>query len=420
MMLRFLVGLTTFLLLLSHRLTEGKEVLPPEAYLNRTIYPALKDYRDRKPEFAMGLLSDLQYADQDEHKRRHFRMSLPKLQHAIAEMNANRTHLDLVFHLGDLVDHSIHKYLPVVAPVLKELRYPFYNVLGNHDYLLTDEKNFELIPAMLNMPARYYSLDAGPSKSYRLVVLDGNDISYYATERNSPKRREADKIYNALKGRRARNANKFNGALGEKQVEWMKKELGGACRRKQRVVILVHHPMRPKDEPTNLWNDIQIVPIIASFHCVAAVINGHAHKLLYDFHYTRYRNVWYITFGGMVQSPFTSFGFADFYPDMLHMHGLIFGRQIELTFNLSYRMLPTDVPTLESQEGEVRPTVVVSSLGPKEVEQTSSAVETFSPLHVKKGAKLEGIPESSGAAVFFWIATLIVVGAMLRRIFRRT
>lgn len=318
---------------------EAGEVLPPWSYLNRTVYPPIINYT-RKPHLAVGLISDVQYAEIEEFKRRHFKLSRGKLDQAIAEMNANRTHLDFVLHLGDLVDHDMAKYLPILKPILAKLKYPLYHVLGNHDFLGTAESKFSTIHQQLGMPSRYYSFLAGPSHfRYRFIVLDGNDLSLYSTISGSPERKEAEAIYWSLKKRKAKNAQKFNGAIGGKQLEWLKAQLNETCSTPggQRAVIVLHHPMRPKNEPTNLWNDLVVVPIVSSYHCVVAVINGHAHRYIYDYHHyvkqgsnDRYpdHQIHFITFGGMVQSPFTSYGFADFYDNDLHIHGLIFGRAI--------------------------------------------------------------------------------------------
>jgi manganese-dependent ADP-ribose/CDP-alcohol diphosphatase len=316
----------------------GREVLPAIAYVNRTIYPAIINYsaRGAYPNLAIGLLSDVQYADREEKERRHFKLSLSKLQHAVREFNANRTHLDCVIHLGDLVDSDMKLYLPHLQPVLDELKYPLYQVLGNHDFLGMPEDSFDSVHKMLKMPARYYSLLAGPSKRYRLIMMDGNDLAFYSTVTGTQKRKDTEVMYRGVKNRRAKNAKLFNGGVGQEQMEWLKKELQAACDSGQLAFIFIHHPMRPKDEPTNLWNDIAMVPVITAYPCAAAVINGHAHKYLYDFHHTRHRHVHFITFGGMVQSPFTTFGFADIYDDRLHIHGLIFGREIDNNYNLSY------------------------------------------------------------------------------------
>ena len=321
----------------------AEEVLPPIAYVNRTMYPPLMAYPVR-PHLAMCILSDIQYADQDEKKRRHFRKSLDKLNHAVDEMNANRTHLDLVVHLGDLVDHSMERYLPTVEPVLRRIKYPFYQLLGNHDFLMTEETKFNTLFSKLGMPSRYYSLTCGENKAYRLVMLDGNDIAFYSTPTNSPQRKEAEGWLHMLKKRRAKNAQKFNGAIGSSQMSWLRNELREACNSSQRVLVLLHHPLRPRGEPTNLWNDLELVNVLGEYPCVIATLNGHAHKFLYDFHHTTVRDIHFVTFGGMVQSPFTSWGFVDVYEDVLHIHGLVFGRAIDFKYNISSSRTPSRVP----------------------------------------------------------------------------
>lgn len=298
------------------------------------MYPPIPKY-EKRPQLSLGILSDVQYADQEEHQRRHFRKSLDKLAHAVDEMNANRTHLDMVLHLGDLVDHSMERFLPAVEPILRKLRYPLYQLLGNHDFLGSPEATFSSLHTKLGMPGRYYSISAGPSKAYRLVMLDGNDIALYSTETGSSKRNLAYEWKATLKRKRRKNAQKFNGALSDEQIVWMKHQLSEACNASQRVLLFLHHPMRPVGEPTNLWNDLEVVPIVTSFPCVVAVINGHAHKFLYDFHHTKFRDVHFVTFGGMVQSPFTSWGFVELYDDIMHVHGLVFGRAIDYRFNIT-------------------------------------------------------------------------------------
>ncbi len=347
----------------------AEEVLPPAAYENRTLYPPLMSYPLR-PHLAMAILSDIQYADQDEKKRRHFRKSLEKLEHAVAEMNANRTHLDLVVHLGDLVDHSMDRYLPTVEPVLKRIKYPFYQLLGNHDFLMTEETKLDGLFARLGMPSRYYSVTVGLGKAYKLVMLDGNDIAFYSTVTNSGRRREAEQWLHTLKKRRAKNAQKFNGAIGSVQIEWLRKELSESCNASQRVLVLLHHPLRPRGEPTNLWNDLELVSILSEYPCVIATLNGHAHKFLYDYHHTVVRDIHFITFGGMVQSPFTSWGFVDVYEEVLHVHGLVFGRAIDLRYNIAPSRTPSTVAPAPPANGVDTPLlftgqpVEVSSLAP--------------------------------------------------------
>jgi predicted phosphodiesterase len=251
-----------------------------------------------------------------------------KLRSAVDDMNVNRT-LDLVVHLGDLVDHAMHKNLGPIMDILKSLKAPLFHVLGNHDF---EEEDIDKVPKMLGLQSRYYTFT---QKNYRFVVLDGNDLSLYATHPGTTKRKLSEDMYNALKRRRTKNAQYFNGGLDKDQMEWMKGELDAGCKADQRVIVLVHHPMRPKDEPTNLWNDLDVVRVIISYPCVVAVVNGHAHKFLYDFHHAVHGDVHFITMGGMVQSPFTSYGYLDVFEDELHLHGLIFGRAISYRYDIS-------------------------------------------------------------------------------------
>jgi hypothetical protein len=400
----------------------AREILPPEAYINRTLYPPVLRY-PIKPQLSLGILSDVQYADQEEFKRRHFRKSLEKLDHAVKEMNANRTHLDMVIHLGDLIDHTMEKYLPVVEPILKQLRYPLFQLLGNHDFLNTAETKFGDIHKMLGMPARYYSLTAGPGRSYRLVMLDGNDIALYSTRSGSPERLLAYKWKALLRQRRRKNGQKFNGALGEQQIEWMKQQLSEACNASQRVFIFMHHPVRPVGEPTNLWNDLEVVPIITAYPCVVAVFNGHAHKFLYDFHHTKFRDVHFVTFGGMVQSPFTSWGLIDVYEKVLHVHGLVFGRAISFHYDISTHaatardLAASAVDTAVRNPVEVTSVAPVSSSTPGLVERALERVRYGRSEDVTSDVH-DGLSSTTAQAIFL-TSLSVLLGVWLMRFRRR-
>lgn len=397
--------------------SDAAEVLPPSAYLNRTMYPPIIRY-DVKPQLSLGILSDVQYADQDEHQRRHFRKSLDKLRHAVEEMNANRTHLDMVLHLGDLVDHSVDRFLPAVEPILKSLKYPLYQLLGNHDFLGSPEDAFERIHMKLGMPARYYSLNAGPSKSYRLIMLDGNDIALYSTKTDSAKRKLAYEWKAALKRKHRKNAQKFNGALSDEQIVWMRHQMSEACNQSQRVLIFLHHPMRPVGEPTNLWNDLEVVPIITSYPCVVGVVNGHAHKFLYDFHHTMFGDVHFVTFGGMVQSPFTSWGFVEVYQDTMHVHGLVFGRAIDLRYDIR-RAAPSKVRDVNAG---IPNDAADAQLGSRQV-----TVESVAPLSAGNGASIDdrttavaiAVDDGIGGTQFVFALPLVVVALTWVVVYRR-
>lgn len=197
---------------------------------------------------------------------------------------------------------------------------------------------------------------------FRLIFLDGNDISTYATKATSEKRRLAERMIGNLKKLRAKNAQAFNGGISDEQILWLKQELGAACRTGQRAVVMLHHAVMPKGDRTNLWTDKSLVETIVQFHCAVAIFNGHAHKFNYDFVLSRARQVHVVTFGGMVQSPFQSYAFADFYDDELHVHGLVFGRQIEYHLNLiPHGSVAPSGAGADDDKKKPAPTVVSSS-----------------------------------------------------------
>ncbi len=384
-------------------------------------YPTVHRYDGPRgrPQLALGVVSDVQYADRDEEERRHFRLSPGKVAQCVAELNANRSHLDLVVHLGDLVDSDMARNGPPMLALLAKLRFPLYHVLGNHDYLGTPEDRLDSVHEALGMPRRYYSIAAGKGNRYRLIVLDGNDLSTYATARDSPRRAAADAMLRTLSRLGAKNGKTFNGGVGDEQLAWLRRQLGEACAARQRAVVLIHQGLRPKGERTNLWNDRAVVDAVTSFHCLVAVFNGHAHKFLYDFQYTRHRQVHFVTFGGIVQSPFTSFAFADFYDDELHVHGLVFGRQIEYHLSLAMHAKPPadgdadDNTTSQLQHRVSTPTLISPVIGP-----TLDGASLVTRAALSSVAPGDEDAASSAVIVEFALvaaAAIAVAGWLLRR-----
>ncbi|KAH9599223.1 Calcineurin-like phosphoesterase domain [Trypanosoma melophagium] len=301
---------------------EAREVLPPWAYLNRTLYPILPVY-DRRPLLSIGILSDIQYANREEASRRHFRLSLGKVKHAVNEMNANRTHMDLVMHLGDTVNDKIEVNLPAIDSLLKGLHFPFYQMLGNHDFQLVVEAKRDDVPRLLGMPARYYNL------------------SSYATRKGTARRSEAEAMIRLH--RRRKSMRDFNGGIGERQMRWLRSQLEYASSQGLVALVFCHMPMYPSGDLLNLWNDVEVVQLVSQYPCVAAVITGHTHRWAYTALPVAHRDgsftIHFISFGGIVQSPFTSWGFVELYENELHVHGLSFGRAVDHRLQINKSVL---------------------------------------------------------------------------------
>ncbi|EKF33048.1 serine/threonine protein phosphatase, putative [Trypanosoma cruzi marinkellei] len=315
------------------------EVLPPEAYENRTMYPVIPTY-DLPPLLSIGVLSDIQYADEEENSRRHFHLSPGKVEHAVKEMNANRTHMDLVMHLGDTVNRDITRNLQVIDLLLKKLHFPFFQLLGNHDFLGLGEEHRDHVYRLLRMPARYYSLQVGEGGAFFLIVLDGTDLSVFATKAGTARRAETNGMMHRYRHRK--NMLDFNGGIGEEQMQWLRMQLEYASKQKMVVLVFCHFPMYPYDDELNLWNDVEVVRLLSKYSCVAAVVSGHTHRFEHDKLVVAQKNgnftIHFVKFGGIVQSPFTSWGFIEAYETELHLHGLNFGRAFE--YRLPIRGVP--------------------------------------------------------------------------------
>ena len=87
-------------------------------------------------------------------------------------------------------------------------------------------------------------------------------------------------------------------------------------------------PLRPKDDPHNLWNDQEIIDIIEQNLDIVAFINGHNHSGGHVFK----NGIHYITLFGMVDTPISSYGILEFYKDSLMLRG--YGNQKNIRIEL--------------------------------------------------------------------------------------
>ena len=245
-------------------------------------------------EFAFGAMADCQYKDSDPRGVRHYRASLKKLEAAVAHLNT----MDLAFviHLGDFIDGGFDSF-DAVSPTYAKLKMPRYHALGNHDFAVAPEKKAD-VPARMGMPARYYDFAV---KGWRFIVLDGNDISMISRPSGSDEYKQAQAMCQELKLRKATNAYSWNGAVGAKQMDWLKARLAAATKAGERVVIFCHFPVFPANAH-NLWNDHEVIETIESHDCVVAYMNGHNHAGNYGVK----NGIHYVTVAGMVDTADTN------------------------------------------------------------------------------------------------------------------
>ena len=85
----------------------------------------------------IGIITDIQYADADQIGKRNYRGGIAKFLEAVGALE--EAGVDAIFNLGDSFDHDWES-LTAISELFQSIRIPFYKVLGNHDYMIPDEK----------------------------------------------------------------------------------------------------------------------------------------------------------------------------------------------------------------------------------------------------------------------------------------
>ncbi len=268
-----------------------------------------------QPPLRFGAIADCQYCDADS-PRRKYRLSPAKLQECIADFNSQE--LSHVVHLGDFIDRD-WKSFDVVAPIMDESKAPVRHVLGNHDFSVEDRYK-DRVPGRLGLESRYYSFIVG---QWRFIVLDSNDVSLYAYPKGSRKYNESLNTYQSL----GANLPKYNGGVGETQLNWLENELSDAGRMGQRVILHSHHPVYPPGSHV-VWNAEEVISLLEKHESVTAYINGHNHRGAYGFK----KGIHYVTLKGMVDTEETAYAVISIYEDRIEVRGK--GRQDELLLEI--------------------------------------------------------------------------------------
>uniref|UniRef100_A0A7N0U922 Calcineurin-like phosphoesterase domain-containing protein n=1 Tax=Kalanchoe fedtschenkoi TaxID=63787 RepID=A0A7N0U922_KALFE len=243
----------------------------------------------KRPLFSFGVISDVQYADIPDGRSflgvpRFYRHSIPVLQRAVRKWNEHQS-LKFVINFGDIVDGFCPRdqSLEAVEKVISEFE-KFngltYHMIGNHClYNLSRDK---LLP-QLKIPgsgcSAYY--DFSPCLGFRIVVLDGYDISAIGWPKDHPN------LLMALQFLQEKNPNSnknspdglvgldrrflmFNGAVGMQQLEWLDGTLRDATKLNQKVLVCCHVPLDPGSSSCTslLWNYDEVMSVIHKYSCV--------------------------------------------------------------------------------------------------------------------------------------------------------
>ena len=269
---------------------------------------------EKKPVFSFGLIADVQYCEGAPVGTRFYSKSLDKLTECVK--NFNTRDLSFVIQLGDLIDRDIDSYESVLS-VFNQINTKKYHVLGNHDYGV-EEVNKQQVPSKMGLNSRYYEFRLN---GWRMIVLDGNDLSYYAPAESREQIEETEALFQKIKDRGANNAHDWNGGLSSQQISWLEKNLNQASRSGEKVLLFCHFPVYPSREE-NLWNDVELIELLESYPCVLALLSGHYHHG----GYAKKRGIHYLTLQGMVETEeLNAYSVVEIYPDHLKVFG--FGRE---------------------------------------------------------------------------------------------
>ena len=273
---------------------------------------------EKKPYLKVGLVADPQYANKPTSGKRHYSETLWKLEEAIDTFNYYE--IDFVQNLGDIIDNKWESF-DAILPIYQKLKPGIenYQLLGNHEFSV-DSIYFKSILKRLSMPNYYYSYT---KKGWRFIVLDATEYSYYSNALHNNEISQIDFYYKKTNGQP--NNNLWNSAIGTAQQKWLKQEIESANLLGQKIIVFSHMPLRPKDDPHNLWNDYDIIEILEGSSNVIAYINGHNHG-----GDSKFKNgIHYITLFGMVDTKISSYGILEFYNDSLLLKG--YGNQKNIT-----------------------------------------------------------------------------------------
>lgn len=265
-------------------------------------------------QLTIGIFADCQYCDCETTDNRYFRNSITKLTNCITEFNKTED-IDFVVGLGDLIDRNFSSFAKVNS-ILEKSKKEVFQVTGNHD-LLVENDFIDKVPKQLNLSKTYYTFN---KKGWQFIFLDGNEITLQST--NPKIVEQAKEMIKQLTADNKPNHHDWNGGMSGQQINWLKKQLKKAEKKKQKVILFCHYPLLPI-KAHSLWNVENFLPILNKYNCVKAWINGHYHSG----NYTIQNGIHYINFIGMVDTENeNAFAVVTLSNDKIEING--FGREI--------------------------------------------------------------------------------------------
>jgi len=234
------------------------------------------------PVLVVGAAADIQYEDREPGPfphdiRRWYNTSNIRLDEIIRAWNG-REDLDIVMHLGDLINAQWQSYDVMLdyadgtdydpdLLTFRDLNAPSYQVLGNHEFNNISDDPHPLGHDDLHVRQRlglannigYYAF--APADGYRFLVLDDQVPEANPTRPGSSF---------GLGERRS--------AYFQRQMQWARRVVADAWRAGEKVVMYEHYPMAKyyNNKPLSEW-EAALADIIETFPNVVAHFSGHYH-----------------------------------------------------------------------------------------------------------------------------------------------
>lgn len=268
-----------------------------------------------EPVFTFGIIADIQYCDAEPMIGRYYRASTHKLRNALEAFKM--LPLSFILDLGDIIDRDFASFDKVLA-LYQKASVPVRFTLGNHDFSVGEEQK-KKVPELIGLPGKgYYNFI---EKDWRFIILNGNELSLFATAPGTTKESEALAMLDHLRQTNAGNAMEWNGGISQEQKHWLLEKLKEARQQGQKVIVAGHYPIYPSGSH-NLWNDEEIVALLAQFPNVVAYFNGHQH----DGNYAIKDQIHFLNFKGMVETETeNAFAIVKVFDNRLEIQG--FGRE---------------------------------------------------------------------------------------------
>lgn len=275
---------------------------------------------DSVPIFSFGLIADVQYADAEQWGKRDYRGSLKRLENAIEILNAYS--LGFIVHAGDLIDRDYRSFEAPLS-IFKRAKAPVHYVVGNHEFAVSDSLKRE-VRKKINNPRGYYSFRKG---DMQFILLDAMDVSLLGSEKKSRDFERALIIQEKLKGSGANNSYDWNGAVGDRQMKWLRRQLWRGDRKNYKTILFSHLPLLPENG-LQLWNNREVIALLNSHPSVVAFISGHHH----EGGYVKVDGIHHLTLKGLVEATTaTACAVADVFADRIVVKG--FGDQKSYTLD---------------------------------------------------------------------------------------